>query len=127
MTELPQRIYRLFRRELGPAQPVRSAIIALIIAAIVVTAFAVVQVGRRHEVVRLGYALSKASERLRVAEEQNRRLELERATLTAPERIRALALGLGMGPTPPDQIRVVHAPQAARLDDTPTPPPEVVR
>lgn len=116
MTPLPQRIYRLFRRELGPAQPVRSAIIALVLAAIAITALAVVQVARRHEVVRLGYALSKASERLREAEEANRRLELERATLTAPERIRAMALALGMVPTPPDQVRVVRVPRAAAAE-----------
>lgn len=113
MSMLPERLYRLFRREVGPAAPVRSAVIALVLAAAVITAFALVQVARRHEVVRLGYALAKASERLREAEETSRRLELERATLAAPERIRALALRLGMTATPPDQVRVVPAPVRA--------------
>ena len=104
---LPRQLYRLFRRSGQAAAPVRSAIIAMLIAAVVVTAFAVAQVGRRHEVVQLGYELARASERMREAEEQNRRLVLERATLAAPERIRTLATKLGMVPTPPDQIRVV--------------------
>jgi cell division protein FtsL len=112
VVRVPQRIYRLFRPELGPAPRVRSAIIALVLAAAAVTALAVVRVAHRHEVVRLGYALAKSSERLRQAEENHRRLELERATLAAPERIRALAERLGMVPTPPDQVRVVRVPVA---------------
>jgi cell division protein FtsL len=98
----------MFRRALSPAASVRATIVAMVLVAIVVTALGVIHVARRHEVVRLGYALAKASERLRVAEERQRRLELERATLTAPDRIRALAEGLGMVPTPPDQVRVVQ-------------------
>jgi cell division protein FtsL len=111
---LPQRIYRMFRRPFGAAQSVRSAIIALVLAAVAITILAIVQVARRHEVVRHGYALSRASERLRVAEELHRRLELERATLSAPERIRAMATSLGMVATPPDQVRVIRAPMAAQ-------------
>jgi cell division protein FtsL len=116
MAPIPQRIYRLFRRDFGPAPSVKSAIIAMVITAVVITGFAIAQVARRHEVVRLGYALAKASTRLREAEEHQRRLELERATLSAPERIRALAVRLGMVPTPPDQVRVVRPPQAAALE-----------
>jgi cell division protein FtsL len=119
---LPQRIYRLFRREYGPAPSVRAAIVAMVIAAVVITGLAIAQVARRQQVVKLGYALAKASTRLREAEEHHRRLELERATLSAPERIRALASGLGMVPTPPDQVRVVRVappPQAAAILEAP--------
>jgi hypothetical protein len=39
--------------------------------------------------------------------EAKRALELERATLAAPDRIRRLATQLGMSPVSPDRIRVV--------------------
>jgi cell division protein FtsL len=108
-----RRIYRLFRRDDAPAASVRAAIIAMVLIAVAVTGVAIAHVARRHEVVELGYALAKASTRLREAEEHHRRRELERATLSAPERIRMLAEKLGMVPTPPDQVRVVRRPQAA--------------
>jgi cell division protein FtsL len=98
----------MFRRAFSPAASVRPTIVAIVLVAIVVTAIGVIHVARRHESVRLSYTLAKASARMRTAEERQRRLELERATLTAPDRIRALAEGLGMVPTPPDQVRLVR-------------------
>jgi cell division protein FtsL len=86
---------------------VRSLVVALVVVASVVTALCLLRVERQHEVLRLGYRLSRASERVRVLHERRRELELERATLTAPDRIRRLALALGMTTVTPDRIRVV--------------------
>ena len=79
----------------------------MIVIAALVTALAVQRVRARHEIVTLGYRLSRATEEVRHQRELRRRLELERATLTSPERIRGLATSLGMVPAPPDKIRVV--------------------
>jgi cell division protein FtsL len=102
---LPPRLYRLLRA--SRAQPARVTIAAMVALAIVVTTLALLRVANRHEIVRLGYELSRETDRLDRLRETNRRLELERSTLVAPERIRSLATSLGMVPVPPDQIRVV--------------------
>jgi cell division protein FtsL len=102
---LPPRLYRLLRA--SRAQPVRVTIAAMVAFAVVVTSLALLRVASRHEIVRLGYELSRETDRLDRLRETNRRLELERSTLVAPERIRGLATSLGMVPVPPDQIRVV--------------------
>jgi cell division protein FtsL len=102
---LPPRLYRLLRA--SRAQPVRVTIAAMVAFAVVVTSLALLRVASRHEIVRLGYELSRETDRLDRLRETNRRLELERSTLVAPERIRSLATSLGMVPAPPDQIRVV--------------------
>lgn len=102
---LPPRLYRLLRA--SRAQPARVTIAAMVALAVVVTTLALLRVANRHEVVRLGYELSRETDRLDRLRETNRRLELERSTLVAPERIRSLATSLGMVPVPPDQIRVV--------------------
>jgi cell division protein FtsL len=99
-------LYRIFKRE-GGAASMRPVIIAMVLAAGVLTTAGVVRVSRQHEVLRLGYELSKDSERVKQLEEVRRRLELERATLTAPDRIRGLATALGMTPVAPDRIRIV--------------------
>src|SRR5262249_24594676 len=103
-------LYRMFRRTDGAA-PVRSIVIAMIVVACALTAVAVIRVARQHEVLRLGYELSRSSTRVHEMREVHRRLELERATLTAPDRIRRLALQLGMTPVAPDRIRIVEAHQ----------------
>jgi cell division protein FtsL len=102
---LPPRLYRLLRA--SRAQPVRVTIAAMVAFAVIVTSLALLRVASRHEIVRLGYELSRETDRLDRLRETNRRLELERSTLVAPERIRSLATSLGMVPVPPDQIRVV--------------------
>ena len=83
-------------------------LIMTLVAALVMT-LAVVRITRRHQVIELGYDLSRTAEALRSARELNRRLALERATLTAPARIEALASQLGMVPAAPDQLRVVNS------------------
>jgi len=102
---LPPRLYKLLRTP--SVAPARITIAAMVAVAALVTALALARVSYRHEIVRLGYELSRETERLHRLREDNRRLELERSTLVAPERIRALATSLGMVAVPPDQIRVV--------------------
>lgn len=85
----------------------RAVVIALVIAAALLTTAGVIRVARQHEVLRLGFELSRTSEQLGRMHEAKRALELERATLAAPDRIRRLATQLGMSPVSPDRIRVV--------------------
>ncbi len=101
-------MYRIFQRS-DEAPSMRSVVIALIAAAAVITGVCVVRVAHQHDVLRLGFELSRKSEHARELRETRRQLELEYATLTAPDRIRRLATQLGMTPVPPDRIRVVHA------------------
>ena len=109
---LPMHVRRLLRRAVRPPTTVRALVSIMALVAVLVTALAVVRISRRHDVIELGYQLSRSAEKLRHARELNRRLELERATLTAPARIQAMATTLGMTPVPPEQIRVVPARQA---------------
>lgn len=103
------RLYALVRA-VEPAPGDRKLVTVMIVIAALVTALAVQRVRARHEIVTLGYQLSRATEEVRHQRELRRRLELERATLTSPERIRGLATSLGMVPAPPDKIRVVTVP-----------------
>jgi cell division protein FtsL len=104
----PVSVYRFFRRGDGEADSVRPIVIAMVIVALVLTATAVVRVTNQHEVLRLGYQLSKRSDEVRRLRELKRQLELERATLSAPDRIRKLATRLGMTQVAPDRIRVIR-------------------
>ena len=108
----PAAVYRIFQRADGEAPSVRTVMIALVIAAALLTAIGVIRVARQHEVLRLGFELSRRSEQLGRLREARRRLELELAALAAPDRIRRLATQLGMTPVSPDRIRVI-APRAA--------------
>ena len=87
----------------------RIVIMAMVLVALLVTAVSVIRVTRQHEVLRLGLDLSKQSEDVRKLRETRRQLELELATLTAPDRIRRLATQLGMTTVTPDNIRVITA------------------
>ena len=104
---LPASMYRIFRRPDGEAPSVRIVIVAMVLVALMITAVGVVRVTRQHEVLRLGLALSKKSDEVRKLRETRRQLELELATLTAPDRIRRLATSLGMTTVAPDKIRVI--------------------
>ena len=103
----PISVYRIFRRGDGEAGSVRSVMIALIVLAAALTATGVIRVSRQHDVLRLGYQLSRSSEQVRTLHETRRQLELEHATLSAPDRIRRLATQLGMTQVAPDRIRVI--------------------
>jgi cell division protein FtsL len=101
------RLYQMFRR--SPPAPAGRGVIALMVAiAALCTTLAIARVHARHQLVALGYDLSRAGERVRELREARRKLEVERATLTNPERIRALASELGMVPVPAHRIRVVR-------------------
>jgi cell division protein FtsL len=100
-------VYRIFQRADGTAPSVRMVIFALVVGAMLATAVGVIRVARQHEVLRLGFELSRRSEQLGRLHEARRQLELELATLAAPDRIRRLATQLGMTPVSPDRIRVV--------------------
>jgi cell division protein FtsL len=102
---LPPRLYRLLRS--GATDTPRSAVALVVAAALLLTFALMVRVARHHEVRQLGYRLSKAQRRLTEQREVQRTLELERATLVAPERVRKLAAQLGMAPVPADRIRAV--------------------
>lgn len=102
-----RRTYQLLHRAWGPAPSTRDTIITMVVLAALVTALAIAQVARKHEVVRAGYELSKATHEVETAREQNRALNVELATLTHPERLRQLAIRLGMVPAQPTQTRVV--------------------
>ncbi|HEY3805059.1 MAG TPA: cell division protein FtsL [Kofleriaceae bacterium] len=115
----PAALYRIFRR--ADAASVRTVVIAMIVLAATLTAVAVIRVARQHEILQLGYRLSHGTDQVRELREARRRLELERATLTAPDRIRRLATELGMTTVAPDKIRVVHtAPREALADPATT-------
>jgi cell division protein FtsL len=103
----PVSVYRIFRRGEGEAPSVRSVVIALALAAALIVAIGVIRTARQHEVLRLGYQLSRKAEQVHELREARRQLELERATLSAPDRIRRLATQLGMAPVAPDKIRVI--------------------
>lgn len=100
-------MYRIFKRAEGAAS-VRSVVVAMVLVAVLGTAVGIVRVSRQHEVLALGMQLSKESEHVRQLEEVRRRLELEHATLSAPDRIKRLATELGMTPVAPDRIRILE-------------------
>jgi cell division protein FtsL len=102
------RTYHLLRRAVGPAPNARDAIITMIVLAALVTAIAIAQVARRREVIRVGYELSRETQRLETLRERRQELDVERATLIQPERLRELATRLGMVPAEPTQLRVVR-------------------
>ena len=113
----PVSVYRIFRQAEGSAAAVRPVVIALVVVAALIAAAAMIRVTRQHEVLRLGYELSKRSEHVRALREAHRRLELEHATLSAPDRIRRLAAQLGMTQVAPDRIRVIGPHEVARRED----------
>jgi cell division protein FtsL len=116
----PGAVYRIFQRAGGEAPSVRAMVIAMVVAAALATTAGLIRVARQHEVLRLGFELSRRSEQLGRLQETRRRLELERATLTAPDRIRRLATQLGMAPVSPDRIRVIGpSPAAPRPERAP--------
>jgi cell division protein FtsL len=107
----PASLYRIFKRAGGEAHSVRSIVIAMVVIAVGLTTVGVISVQRQHQVLRLGFELSRESSHVLELREAKRRLELERATLTAPDRIRRLATQLGMAPVAPDHVRIVKSNQ----------------
>jgi cell division protein FtsL len=108
-------VYRLFKRTDGTAASVRSVVVAMVIVAVVLTMLGVIRVTRQHEVLRLGYQLDREAGQVARLKELRRRLEVERATLTAPDRVRRLATQLGMTTVAPDRIRILDVPHRKRV------------
>lgn len=104
---MSHRVYQLLRSS-SPSPAGRGVIALMVAVAALCTTLAIARVRARHEIVALGYDLSRAGEKVRELREVRRKLEVERATLANPERVRALATELGMVPVPADQIRVVR-------------------
>ena len=104
----PGSVYRIFRRGSGEVAALRPVIVALVIVAIALALVGSIRVSRQHDVTRSGYELSRRSDRVSQLRETQRRLELEHAMLSTPERIRRLATQLGMTSVAPDRIRVVN-------------------
>ena len=80
----------------------------MVVACLITMALGVGHVFVRHEVIRLAYELSQASDELQKSREEHHRLLLEKAVLTAPDRIETLSARLGMAQPTEDQIRVVR-------------------
>lgn len=92
------------RRNPRPSR--RGMVIALVVAAVLITAGAASHVWSRLKVIEYGYQISKASRRQTELLEVNRRLRIEVALLKNPDRVaRIAAQELGMQHPQPEQIR----------------------
>ena len=92
---------------------IHVALMVLIASGIAVLGF--IRVHDRHQVIRVGYELSDAQNKLRELKEEQSRLRLEESFLASPERIESLALSLGMIRPTPDQLRVVRSQKSVAL------------
>lgn len=90
------------------APRVGIAIVAMAIVAGLIGVVGIAHVNQRQQIIHLGYELSSATDELTRQREENRRLRLEKAALTNPERVRRLAESLGMTQPGPSQIRVIN-------------------
>jgi cell division protein FtsL len=109
------------------APTVKVAVGGMVVFATAAAIIGIAHVGRRQQVIQLGYQLSRATEALEREQEENRRLRLEKSILTNPARIEQLAESLGMTQPGPDQIRVISVARGVRatLDELWAPePPE---
>ena len=89
----------------------KSALAALLVMFVSVTAAALAHVSLRMTVVRLGYEMSAAAREHRQLREENRRLRVERSLLRDPARIERLARDkLGMRYPEPTQVKEAHLP-----------------
>jgi cell division protein FtsL len=112
-------LYRIFARRDRDAASIRAIAATLVAAAGIAVALGVLRVEREHEVLALGYQVARETAHEGELRETRRRLELERATLTAPDRIRRLATELGMTTVAPDRIRVIKSHPLASLEPRP--------
>lgn len=88
-------------------RPTRIYVALLVLGAVAIGSMGMVRVHQRHQVIRVGYALSEARNELRDLQEEQSRLRLEESFLASPERIEKLAFSLGMIRATPDQMRIV--------------------
>ncbi len=85
----------------------RIPIVCMVVLTAMIGSLGVGHVFVRHDAIRLGYEFTKVSEELRKLREEHRRLLLEKAVLTAPDRIEVLAKKIGMRQPSETQIRAV--------------------
>jgi len=102
----PQRFYRLTRPLVLRLSPVKRLLI-LVGAALLLGAIAMMVVQRRQRIVHYGYELSRLVKERDALAEDIRGLQVERAVLAAPDRVRRLALELGMQPPQTDNVTTV--------------------
>jgi cell division protein FtsL len=95
---------KLRRRAKPVARPSKLPV-AILGIALVAVGFATLMV--RLEVTQEGYRLSALRSERRTLEEQNRRLRLEVAQLSARDRLRALAVRMGLGPPPAGHVVMI--------------------
>lgn len=112
----PQRFYRLTRPLAARlSQPKRLALMVALAALLAMMAMAIVH--RRQRIVHLGYELSQLVKERETLAEDVRGLQVERAVLAAPDRVRRLALELGM--QPPQATDVTSVPYVAPATEAP--------
>lgn len=87
-----------------------SRVTQLILVAALLLGLALIRVHQRHEVRRLAYEVARLQERIAVEGERGRRLQLEKATLADPGRVRKMASELGMTPIRSEHVRKAQVP-----------------
>lgn len=103
-------MYRILKPQDGEAPSLKVIIGVIVVLALLLTGVGVTRVTHQHEVLALGLELSRTTDKIAQLAETRRELELERAMLTSPDRIKKLATQLGMTTVAPERIRVVPLP-----------------
>lgn len=131
----PQRFYRL-TKPLGERMSHNKVLAIVAASALVVACLAMAVVHRRQRIVHLGYELSQLVKQRDALAEDIRGLQVERAVLAAPDRVRRLATELGMQPPLSNNVTTVPydgppmepaaPPSAVVTPDAPLPEAEVL-
>ena len=79
-------LYRMFRRADG-ATPVASIVIAMIVVTCALATVGVIRVSRQHDVLRLGFELSRRSEQVGKLQETRRRVKSNEAPTQTPTQL----------------------------------------
>jgi len=102
----PQRFYRLTRPLVSRLSPAKRLLI-MVGVALLLGAMAMLAVQRRQRIVHYGYDLSRLVKERDALAEDLRALQVERAVLAAPDRVRRLAQALGMRPPATNEVLAV--------------------
>jgi len=90
------------KRQANPVARPSKIVPALLAIVIVAAGFATLMI--RLEVTQEGYRLSGLRAEVRNLEDENQRLKIEAAELSAHQRLRALAVKYGLGPPPAGHV-----------------------
>jgi cell division protein FtsL len=94
------------RRPLAQRATSRGGLaVLLVVAALIAASAAVCQVWTRLRAIEYGYRISDATRQQVQLLEANRRLQLEAALLSSPQRIAGEVAELGLRPPTPEQVR----------------------